>query len=142
MDLESDSFILDNLEWLGLFSEEPLPMDYGAPLDILTVRMQQKMPYEEDERDMLVMHHEFVAEYADRSESITSTMIDYGIPSGDSSMSRTVGLPAAIASRLILEGKIARKGVVVPVTAEIYEPVLAELGKMGITLEETARDIS
>jgi len=93
--------------------------------------MQQKMPYQKDERDMLVMHHEFVAEYTDHSESITSPMVDYGIPGGDSSMSRTVGLPAAIATRLILEGGITRKGVAVPVTADIYEPVLAELGKMG-----------
>jgi saccharopine dehydrogenase (NADP+, L-glutamate forming) len=139
--LASDSFILDNLEWLGLFSDEPLPVEYGAPLDILTARMQKKMSYEKGERDMLVMHHEFVANYADHAEVITSTMIDYGIPGGDSSMSRTVGLPAAIASRLILQGKITRKGVVVPVTPDIYEPVLAELEKMGITLEEIASDI-
>ena len=38
-------------------------------------------------------------------EKLTSTMIDYGIPDGDSSMSRTVGLPAAIGVRMILEGK-------------------------------------
>jgi saccharopine dehydrogenase-like NADP-dependent oxidoreductase len=68
-------------------------------------------------------------------------MIDYGIPDGDSSMSRTVGLPAAIASRLILQGKITRKGVVVPVTPDIYEPVLAELEQLGISLEEHRRII-
>jgi len=82
------------------------------------------------------MHHEFIAEYPDHKEEITSTMLDYGIPHGDSSMSRTVGLPAAIATRLILEGQITRKGVLVPVTPDIYEPVLAELEQMGIQLEE------
>ncbi len=139
--LEVDSFILDNLEWLGLFGDDALPLDHAAPLDILTSRMLEKMAYEENERDMLVMHHEFVAEYPDRKEEITSTMIDFGIPGGDSSMSRTVGLPAAIASRMVLEGKITRKGVLVPVTPDIYEPVLAELEYMDIALKDVTRTI-
>lgn len=139
--LPADSVILDNMEWLGLFSDEPLPVQHGAPVDILTARMLEKMPYEPGERDMLIMHHEFIAAYADHKEEITSTMIDYGIPGGDSSMSRTVGLPAAIASRLVLEGKITRKGVVVPATPDIYEPVLAELAELGIQLVEITRRI-
>lgn len=139
--LEPHSFILDNFEWLGLFSDEPLPLEHGAPLDVLTARMLEKMRYEEGERDMLVMHHEFIARYPGRQEEITSTMVDYGIPGGDSSMARSVGLPAAIASRLVLEGKITRKGVVVPVTPDIYEPVLAELDDMGIHLEEVTRQV-
>jgi saccharopine dehydrogenase (NADP+, L-glutamate forming) len=137
--LEDDSFVLDNLEWLGLFSAAPLPVAVGAPIDILTARMLEKMRYDENERDMLIMQHEFVATYPDRTEEITSTMIDFGIPGGDSSMSRTVGLPAAIATRLILNGAITRKGVVVPVTPDIYAPVLAELDQLGIRLEEHSR---
>jgi len=139
--LETDSFVLDNLEWLGLFGEDQLPLEYGAPIDILTARMLAKMPYEEGERDMLVMQHEFLAEYPDHKEEITATMVDFGIPGGDSSMSRTVGLPAAIASHMILEGKLARKGVLVPTTPDIYEPVLEELEQLGIHLEETTRAI-
>lgn len=139
--LEIDSFVLDNLEWLGLFSDDPLPRKTGAPLDILTARMLKKMPYAAAERDMLVMQHEFVATYPDRQEAITATMLDFGIPGGDSSMSRTVGLPAAIATRLILEGKIARKGVLVPVTPDVYEPVLEELDQLGIRLQETTQRI-
>jgi saccharopine dehydrogenase (NADP+, L-glutamate forming) len=139
--LETDSFILDNLEWLGLFGEDPLPLEHGAPIDILTARMLDKMPYEAGERDMLVMQHEFMAQYPDRQEEITATMIDFGIPGGDSSMSRTVGLPAAIASRMVLQGELTRKGVLVPMTPDIYEPVLAELEQLGIRLEEKTRSI-
>ncbi len=141
LDIEADSFVLDNLAWLGMFSDEPLPLEQGASIDVLTARMLEKMPYEEGERDMLVMHHEFVAEYPDRKEAITSTMIDYGIPGGDSSMSRTVGLPAAIATRMILQGIITRKGVLVPVMPDIYEPVLAELEEMGIGFTEESKPL-
>jgi saccharopine dehydrogenase (NADP+, L-glutamate forming) len=95
------------------------------------------MAYEPGERDMLIMQHEFVAEYPHRREAITATMIDYGIPHGDTSMSRTVGLPAAIATRLILQGEMAGLvGVHTPVIPVIYEPVLAELARLGISLEE------
>jgi saccharopine dehydrogenase-like NADP-dependent oxidoreductase len=103
--------------------------------------MLTKMPYQVGERDMLVMHHEFIAAYPERKEAITSTMVDFGIPDGDSSMSRTVGLPAAIATRLILEGKIPHKGVLVPVTPDIYEPVLAELAQLGIRFKEKVHPI-
>ena len=141
LDLPVDSPILDRLEWLGLFSEEPLPLTHGAPLDILTARMLTKMSYQKDERDMLVMHHEFVATYPDREAYITSTMIDYGIPGGDTSMSRTVGLPAAIGTRMILEDKITQPGVLVPVTPDVYEPVLAELEQLGISFTEKVRPL-
>ena len=134
--VEEDSLVISNLEWLGFLSDDPLPLPKGAPIDILTARMLEKMRYEEGERDMLILQHEFMAEYPDRKEKITSTMIDFGIPHGDTSMSRTVGLPAAIGVKLILQGKINLTGVHTPVVPEIYEPVLEELEHLGIHFTE------
>jgi saccharopine dehydrogenase (NADP+, L-glutamate forming) len=62
--------------------------------------------------------------------------VDHGIPNGDSSMSRTVSLPAAIAAALILDGRIKTRGVAIPVLPEIYEPVLEELKNLGIECRE------
>ncbi|MBN1485324.1 MAG: saccharopine dehydrogenase NADP-binding domain-containing protein [Chloroflexia bacterium] len=134
--LETDSFILDNLEWLGLFSQSPLPECPQTPIDALAATMLPKMQYAPGERDMLVLQHQFLAEYPDRQERITSTMIDFGIPHGYTSMARTVGLPAAVAARMILEGEIALRGVLVPVHPEIYRPVLEELGNLDIEFRE------
>jgi saccharopine dehydrogenase (NADP+, L-glutamate forming) len=135
-----DAKPINDLAWLGLFSDDPLPAGETTPIDIMTARMKEKMAYAPGERDMLVMQHEFVAEYPDRKEAITATMIDYGIPYGDTSMARTVGLPAAIAVRLILQGKFSGlTGVHVPVIPEIYEPVLAELATLGIGLREKVK---
>jgi len=134
--VEEDSLVIRNLEWLGLLSDAPLPLQKGAPIDILTARMLEKMQYEEGERDMLILQHELTAEYADRKQHITSTMIDFGIPHGDTSMSRTVGLPAAIGVRMVLQGKINLAGVHTPVIPEIYVPVLAELERLGIHFTE------
>ena len=80
--------------------------------------------------------HQFTVQYPDHQERITSTMIDFGIPGGDSSMNRTVGLPAAVAVRMVLEDQIQARGVLVPVLPEIYEPALAELQRLGIQFVE------
>jgi len=136
LNLDVDSPIIFNLEWLGLLSDDPLPQGAKSPLDVLATRMLDKMHYAPFERDMLVMQHEFISCYSDRTQKTTSTLIDYGIPYGDSSMSRLVGLPAAIAAKLILLGKIDLVGVQVPVVPQIYDPVLAELAQMGVEFTE------
>ena len=141
LDLPLDSPVLDNLNWLGLFSEESLPACPRTPIDILTARMLQKMQYAPGERDMLVLQHQFEAEYPDRRERITSTMVDFGQPHGYTSMARTVGLPAAIAVKMILHGDIALTGVQVPVLPELYNPVLDELEALGIHFEEKTETI-
>ena len=135
--IATDAKPITDLEWLGLLSDEPLPEGANTYLDVLAQRMLSKMQYAPGERDMIVMQHEFVVEYPDRTEKITSTVVDYGIPYGDSSMSRLVGLPAAIATRLILQGEIALAGVRTPVIPEIYEPILAELATLGVSFRET-----
>ncbi len=132
---------LAKMEWLGLLGGDPLPGP-TAPVDILTARMLEKMSYGEGERDMLVLQHTFVAEFGDRTEHITSTMIDFGIPGGDSSMNRTVGLPAAVAARFILEGRFSQPGVIVPVMKEFYEPALEELERLGIQFTDEVKIVA
>jgi saccharopine dehydrogenase (NADP+, L-glutamate forming) len=140
--LETDSGVLDRLEWLGLFGADPLPIEKGSPLDVLAARMIEKLSYGPGERDMIVLQHEFLVRYPDgRLERIVSTLVDYGIPDGDSSMSRTVGLPVAIAAKLILEGRISRTGVLVPVVPEIYVPVLEELETLGVRFSERRQSL-
>jgi saccharopine dehydrogenase-like NADP-dependent oxidoreductase len=142
LNIPPDSFILDNFEWLGLFSEDPLPVAKGGTIDILATRMEKTMPYEPGERDMIILCHHFVAEYpSGKKEAITSTLIDYGIPGGDSSMSRTVSLPAAVGARLILEGRFAKPGVWIPVIPELYNPMLDELETLGIRCEEESKTL-
>ncbi len=136
LDIPVDSDILDRFEWAGLLGDDKIPFEKSSPLDVLVERFNRLMKYAEGERDMLILAHEFIAEFPDRTEKITSTMIDYGIPHGHSSMSRTVGLPAAIGARMILEGTIKDTGVFIPVAKTIYEPILNELANMNISFVE------
>ncbi len=132
------SLPLCNLQWLGLMSQRPVDRDEIAPLDLVGDLMLEKLVYGPQERDMVVLFHEFKARYPEqgRYEKITSTLVACGEPGGDSAMSRTVSLPAAIAARLILADRIPQRGVVRPVFPEIYGPVLDELSGLGIDCRE------
>ena len=88
--------ILSGLQWLGLFSEDPI-IPRGNPLDTLCATLEQKMKYEEGERDMVMLQHKFVIEYpGGRRETRTSTMCENGDPKKYSAMARLVGVPCAI----------------------------------------------
>ncbi|MEE9151470.1 MAG: saccharopine dehydrogenase C-terminal domain-containing protein [Thermoplasmata archaeon] len=134
--LKPYSAVIKRLSWLGLFGDETLPDDKDNPLDYLNVLTLKKMSMDKDDRDMVVMLHEFVVEYPDRKEYITSTLVDFGIPNGDTSIARTVGIPAAIAVKLIVQGKIGPKGVHIPTKPEIYNPILDELEEHDIKFKE------
>jgi saccharopine dehydrogenase-like NADP-dependent oxidoreductase len=139
LNLDESSNVLERLEWLGLFSSDDLPVTgrETTRLDVLAARMGEKMPYKKGERDMIVLVHQFVARFPDKpDEKISSTLIDFGQPDGDSSMSRTVSLPAAVGAKLVLTGQITDTGVHIPVKPSIYNPVLNELENMGIRCEE------
>jgi len=99
LNLSPNSGVMMALEWLGLL-DDVLVSNKTTLLDILADQMLLRMGYRDGERDLVVLVHEFVAAYPDHREHITSTLIDYGEPGGDTAMARTVGLPAAIGARL------------------------------------------
>ena len=134
---------MQRLDWLGLFSNDPIPMTCleATPLDILAARMAERMSYRENERDMVVLRHEFRATFPSGSDQrIVSTLIQFGRIGGDSAMARTVSLPSAVAAKLILSGQIHATGVRIPVLPEIYNPVLTELAGMGVACVERIFD--
>ena len=137
--LEVYSDIILQLEWLGLFSDAPIPMSKGTNADVLLALMTDKMSYKDYEKDMIIVHNELTVEFESRIEVRTATMKVEGRPFGHSAMSRAVSLPAAIASRLILEGTIRAKGVLKPMSEEIYKPVLAELAENGYRFEHKVK---
>lgn len=139
--LDPEDAAVSNMAWLGMFGDEPVGIDKGSNLDIIARLMVDRMSYKPGERDMIVLHHDFRVKLTDGSaRRVTSTLVDYGQPEGDSAMARTVSLPAAVAVKHMLHGGIRLTGVHIPVLAELYEPVLAELDGMGIVFEEREAD--
>jgi saccharopine dehydrogenase (NADP+, L-glutamate forming) len=128
---------IDSLDYLGFFSGEKMNIGKSAPFEITSDRMISKMALGDNERDMVLLQHIFLSSYPDgKREVIKSSMLDFGSPSTNTSIARTVALPAAIAIKMILEKKIKLTGVYRPVVPEIYNPVLDELKTGGIEMKE------
>lgn len=127
--------LVHGLSALGLLStSEPFDVR-SSRLDALCTLLERKLCFGLGERDMCFMHHQLIISNAARKEILTSTLCLYG-NSKNSAMSLTVGLPVAVAARLILEGVIVERGIIVPTSQPIYEPILAELERMGIDFVE------
>ena len=132
-----NSAAIQSLDFLGFFSDEKLHYHETTPFEITSDRMIKKMLLSVNERDMVVLQHIVLASYPDgKREVIKSSMLDFGSPSTNTSIARTVALPASIAVKMILEKRFDVKGVCRPVISQIYNPVLAELKTLGIEMKE------
>jgi saccharopine dehydrogenase-like NADP-dependent oxidoreductase len=132
---------MEALRFIGLLDDKPVEIARGANIDVMAHRMNAALAFAPGERDMLVMRHDMIFERVGQRRRVVAVLEDYGLPGGDSSMARTVSLPAAVAVRMLLTGQIALRGVQIPVLPELYEPVLAELARLGIRLTESVEPL-
>ena len=138
LNLEEDCEVMKKLEWLGLFERKKYGKPNQTPALVLQNLLEEKWALEPGDSDMIVMQHQFEYLVDNQRKRLVSSMACLG--GEETAMSRTVGLPVAIAVKLILQGKITMTGVRMPIHKEIYEPILRELETMGIHFieEETA----
>lgn len=93
------------IEDLGLLNEDPV-LKLNTPLDTLTHYLSNKLTYQKHERDLIVLRHDIEIVWPDnRREERGINFVLYGDTKGHSAMSRTVGYPAAVGTKMILDGK-------------------------------------
>ena len=134
-DIDADT--LSKIELTGILSDEKITLKDAAPAQILQELLERKWKLLEHDKDMIVMQHQF--QYKTRSgdiKNITSSLIVKGEDQTYTAMAKTVGLPLAIVTKLIVQNKITSRGVVIPTIKEIYEPLLKELETLGVKFEE------
>jgi saccharopine dehydrogenase-like NADP-dependent oxidoreductase len=133
---EPDSEVMKKLEWLGLFRKTKIELPNATPALILEHLLLDKWKLREDDKDMIVMQHEFEYELEGEKRLLTSTLVLRGEDSIDTAMAKLVGLPLGIFVKLVMQKKINSKGVQIPVMEEVYEPVLEELQDFGVIFRE------
>uniref|UniRef100_A0A8B9P075 Aminoadipate-semialdehyde synthase n=1 Tax=Apteryx owenii TaxID=8824 RepID=A0A8B9P075_APTOW len=85
------------------------------------------------ERDMIVMRNEIGLRHpSGHLEDKFINLVVYGDNNGYSAMAKTVGYPTAIAAKMVLDGEISAKGMVIPLTKNIYGPILERVRAEGI----------
>jgi saccharopine dehydrogenase-like NADP-dependent oxidoreductase len=118
--------------YLGFFDLAPVPAIAETAADVLQYLLETRLAMRREDKDMIVMQHEIGYVNGGRELRRTSTLVVKGEDAVHTAMARTVGLPLGIAAKLLLEGKVALRGVQIPVAPELYVPVLRELDEEGI----------
>lgn len=127
---------MEMMKWLGLFTNESVGLNKGTPAYILQHLLESKWQLNPEDKDMIVMQHQFEYELGGRYKSKVVSMVVKGDNAENTSMAKTVGLPLAIAAKLFLTGKLNQKGVLIPVVKELYAPILSELEEYGVEFVE------
>lgn len=134
--IEEGGEIFNKIAWLGFFEPEPLNMQQATPAQVLQKVLEEKWQLGSEDKDMIVMQHKFEYRLEGEKKEIVASMACIGDNPRRTAMAKMVGLPLGIAAKLLVEGKISRRGVYVPITPDIYEPILTELAEEGIQMEE------
>ena len=136
--IDQDDIVWDKLIELDLFSNKKMVgLKKATPAQILQKILEDSWTLQDHEKDMIVMYHKFGYELNGQKHQIDSTMVTLGEDRVYTAMSKTVGLPVAIVALAILNEKIVTPGVQIPITKEVYDPILKELEAYGISFTET-----
>jgi saccharopine dehydrogenase-like NADP-dependent oxidoreductase len=134
---KGDDELFHKFKWLGIFENDaPIGLKNASPAQLLEKILVEKWVLEENDKDMLVMYHDFEYSISGTRHKIISSMVNIGENQVFTAMSNTVGLPVAICAKMILNEDIMLKGVQIPVMKEVYDPILSELENYGITFTE------
>ncbi|MEE4197515.1 MAG: saccharopine dehydrogenase C-terminal domain-containing protein [Bacteroidales bacterium] len=139
--IEKNSEIFKKLAWLGIFEDQKIDVANATPAQILQKLLEEKWALGENDKDMIAMQHQFDYTLNGKNKRIKSSLVVMGQDQVHTAMSITVGIPVAIATKLLLTGVIDRRGVVVPTMKDVYEPVLKELEAYGINFIEEETDL-
>lgn len=131
-----DSDILQKVAWTGILGDTRIPDKDASPAQILQTLLEQKWVLRPEDKDMIVMQHQFEYELKGKTHRLLSSLVVKGDDSVHTAMAKTVGLPAAIAVKLVLTGQLLLSGVQIPTIAALYAPILHELKQLGIAFEE------
>jgi saccharopine dehydrogenase-like NADP-dependent oxidoreductase len=135
--IDQDDIMWDKLLELDLFNpNKKVNLPNATPAQILEKILTDSWALEPDDKDMIVMYHKFGYELNGEKKQIDSKMVCIGEDQTYTAMAKTVGLPVAIATLLILNGKITTPGVQLPIKKEVYEPILKELEEYGVIFNE------
>ncbi|MBN1116593.1 MAG: saccharopine dehydrogenase NADP-binding domain-containing protein [Bacteroidales bacterium] len=139
MHIDQDSDEREKIEWLGIFDETPVGLKNATPAQILEHILKEKWKLSPEDRDMIVMWHkiDFEDSSTGKSKKLTSSMVVTGENQLNTAMAKCVGLPVGIVVKMILTGQLNLKGVHIPTSKEIYEPLLKELEEFGVIFNET-----
>tara|TARA_R110001632_G_scaffold47000_1_gene119149 strand:+ start:2534 stop:3904 length:1371 start_codon:yes stop_codon:yes gene_type:complete len=135
--IDQDDVMWEKLHELDIFNpKKKIGLKKATPAQMLQKILVDSWTLQENDKDMIVMHHKFGYEINGKKRQIESSLVVKGENQTFTAMAKTVGLPVAIATLKILNKEITTPGVQIPISKEIYVPILKELEEYGIKFTE------
>jgi saccharopine dehydrogenase-like NADP-dependent oxidoreductase len=132
-----DAEIEKKMDYLELFSNKKIELPEGTPAQLLQALLEEKWKLKPNDKDMIVMQHEFEYSLPGRSnQKLNSSLVVLGKDQNHTGMALTVGLPLAINVKNFLTKQFNLTGVQIPTKKEIYLPLLKELEENKIIFTE------
>jgi saccharopine dehydrogenase-like NADP-dependent oxidoreductase len=141
LDIPVDGEVMEKIKWTGIFDDEVVGLKDATPAQLLQKIIEPKWQLDPEDKDMIVMQHIFEYELNGKLYEIKSSLVVKGKDTVDTAMSITVGIPVAIATKLLLTDQFSVTGVQIPVISEMYNPILKELEDYDIKFIEEERII-
>ncbi|MDC0857948.1 saccharopine dehydrogenase C-terminal domain-containing protein [Flavobacteriaceae bacterium] len=139
--IDQDDLIWKKLREIDIFnSKKYLEIKNATPAQALQKILMEKWALAKEDKDMIVMYHKFGYELKGKNYQIDSSMVTVGEDQTYTAMSKTVGLPVAIAALKILNKTITTPGVLRPIDKEVYKPILKELETYGVQFNEEKKE--
>jgi saccharopine dehydrogenase-like NADP-dependent oxidoreductase len=132
LNIHPESHLMYQIRWTGIFEDVKIGLPNATPAQILQSLLEKKWQMEDDDKDMIVMQHQFVYEINNKMRKLTSSLVVFGEDKIHTAMSITVGTPVAIAVKMILTGEIKSNGVQIPISKNMYQPILKELEQYNV----------
>ena len=135
--------VYEKLDWLGIFSDDALSKYVSrtgnfklSTAVLLQEILEKKWELKSLDKDMVVMHHSIDYLIGNELYKVNSSLIVKGEDQLHTAMAKTVGLPLGIGVKVMARGNFQQAGIVIPVNAEVYNPILKELAENQIVFNE------
>ena len=141
LEIDIESEIMKKIEWTGILENSKIELKDATPASILQELLESKWKLNPEDKDLIVMIHILDYELNGKNYKLQSDLIYKGENANDTAMGRLVGMPLAIATKLLLTNQLTLTGVQIPLNKEIYKPVIEELTKYGVEFNEAIEEL-
>lgn len=141
--------LMETFRHSGFFGKDKIEIEGQllSPLSLTSKLFEKDWKLQSGERDLTVMQIQVTGEKEGSTYLYTYDLLDYFDEASDiHSMARTTGYTATVCSRLMADGQINHKGIVVPEylgpDTELVERILSGLKERGIDYKEKIEKIN
>ena len=121
-----------NLRCLGLLDHQWVQSKDPTPAHLLQHLLEKRFLMGPDDKDCIVMRHHLEYSLKNARHTLQATLVVEGESGNDMAIDKVISLTTGAALKACMLDNIKAKGLFIPTTSEIYDPILSELLDLGV----------